>query len=115
MRQLVSGPYTFADWNPRYVAYAVAHGRDPERMLAVDRRRGAVMTGFCRWISRQLRAFADVSPVAVRRGRLVADYTLRDHAAFDTWLGIEPSGNPGEFRPHPPTESADPSPSGRDH
>lgn len=38
-------------WNPRYLAYATAHGRTPEAQLEADRALwpGASMTGFILW------------------------------------------------------------------
>jgi len=44
------------EWNPRYVAYATAHGRDPDAMLLHDREAwpGGSMVGFMCWIQERL-------------------------------------------------------------
>lgn len=74
----MSGP-----WNPRYVAYATAHGRDPDAMLAhdVERWPGGKMTGFLLWIGERWATWD------AQRGQ------GRDHVrgdaeikAFDAWL-----------------------------
>ena len=41
-------------WNPRYEAYAAAHGRDPDAMLEHDRAAwpGGSMTGYIVWTHR---------------------------------------------------------------
>lgn len=41
------------EWNPRYIAYAEAHGRSPEEQLAADRVAypGGCMAGFILWCS----------------------------------------------------------------
>lgn len=45
-------------WNPRYLAYATAHGLSPQQILDRDRAEysGAGMTGFVVWLSQQGRA-----------------------------------------------------------
>lgn len=71
-----------SEWNPRYVNYARAHGRDPDAMLAFDKERHplACMMEFVFWNSDRLRDFSKVSPES-----FVAD-GIRDHAAYDEWL-----------------------------
>lgn len=49
-------------WNPRYVAYAKAHGAaDPDEMLERDRETwpGGCMIGFSLWIQERWRVFAE--------------------------------------------------------
>lgn len=47
------------EWNPRYVAYAAAHGRTPDEMLAhdVEAFSGAKMLGFILWIGARWRTW----------------------------------------------------------
>jgi len=68
--------------NPRYLAYAKAHGTlDPEAVLARDRERypGGCMTGFIVWLGYR---WAEWLKATGRRRPL----TEEDHAAFDAWL-----------------------------
>lgn len=46
-------------WNPRYVAYAHAHGHTPHSMLPVDEERypGGKMCGFILWNAEKWREF----------------------------------------------------------
>ena len=66
---------------PRYVAYAAAHGRTPDAQLAADRQAypGGRMAGFIVWVSQQLRAWRQI---AKHVGPLLPEH----HAAFDAWL-----------------------------
>ena len=66
-------------WNPRYVAYAKAHGKSPEDMISGQKS----MVGFILWIGEQVVAFRNESP-----GAFVGT-SIRDHAAFDRFLGIQ--------------------------
>lgn len=71
--------------NPRYVAYARAHGNDPEVQLIADRERwpGGVMCGFMLWISERWSAWH-----ATRKLRRYAHIlTAADHADFDVFIG----------------------------
>lgn len=69
--------------NPRYLAYARAHGETPDGMLAADRMRwrGGTMRGFTGWIDGKWREWLELHPDR-RRSAL----TDADHAAFDAWL-----------------------------
>lgn len=78
-----SVPVEAPSWNPRYVAYATAHGHSPQDMLAVDRARfpGGHMTGYVVWIDGQWREWREL------HGRSwLAALTAADHASFDAWL-----------------------------
>lgn len=94
-------------WNPRYEAYARAHWRSPEAMLAFDEEHypGGKMAGFCIWISRAWDAFNDyaleeglVPPRYARDQWCARDYVrlaLRDvDARFDAWLWARVGGKP---------------------
>lgn len=67
-------------WNPRYVAYAKAHGKTPEEMQAGEKS----MVGFILWIGGQVVEFRKAHPDAF------VGSAIQDHAAFDRFLGIEP-------------------------
>jgi hypothetical protein len=79
-----------AEWNPRFEAYARAHGRSPEAMLEHDRKAwpGGCMTGFMLWIGEQWTAW--LTPQDRKYGattqRAKDILTAEDHAAFDAWL-----------------------------
>jgi len=51
-------------YNPRYVAYAKAHGKTPEQMLAHDDKQwpGGIMCGFILWIRERIFAFVKEQP-----------------------------------------------------
>lgn len=68
-------------WNPRYELYAVAHGRDPEAMLAYDKERapGAHMMHFMFWIQDRWAAFAKAIGCPREFASLHGD-------EFDAWL-----------------------------
>ena len=70
------------EWNPRYVAYARAHGRTPDAMLEHDREKypGGCMCGFILWMSKMQQAFYAASP-----GSFLG-HTICDHAAWDVFL-----------------------------
>ena len=69
--------------NPRYIAYARAHGETPEGMLEADRVTwpGGSMTGFTIWIDGKWREWCAANPSRSRSA-----LTAADHAAFDAWL-----------------------------
>ncbi len=70
-------------WNPRYLAYCVAHGEpDPDKMLTKDSARWTgCMTGYILWIQarwsewRRLMGYKGSDPL----------WPI-DHAMFDMWL-----------------------------
>ena len=72
------------NWNPRFVAYASAHGRTPEAMLEHDTEAwpGGKMCGFILWIK------SAWSEWYIRKGFSRRDYikTQADHADFDQML-----------------------------
>ena|SRR3990167_9693146 len=67
-------------WQPRYLAYARAHGLSPEEMLAQDREAwpGGLMAGYITWINDE---WADFDR---DNGRPV--HNPEYHARFDGWL-----------------------------
>jgi hypothetical protein len=70
-------------WNPRYVAYAAAHGWSPEAMMIKDRAEwpGGEMTGFILWIQQHVRAWNRAY------GRQEPDHIPHaETAEFDSWL-----------------------------
>lgn len=76
-----------SEWNPRYVAYAVAHGqRNPEQMLADDwvTYPGGCMAGFMIWIDDRWDEFA-AGNGWVRTSSGSRDHCMseQDHADFD--------------------------------
>jgi hypothetical protein len=73
-------------WNPRYVAYARAHGNTPEHQSALDRERfpGGRMAGFMAWLGEQYRAFTGTELNGSYHA--VRVWTDRDHAEVDDWL-----------------------------
>ena len=71
------------DWNPKYVAYAKAHGKTPDEMMAHDEAAwpGGVMCGFILWMSKQKQAFLKAHPEA-----FLDRWVISDHKAWDAWL-----------------------------
>ena len=69
-------------WNPRYVAYALAHGRAPVAMLEHDKKRcpGGCMGEFIIWMGRRWAEWCALT------GAIPHSYTQTDHANFDAWL-----------------------------
>jgi hypothetical protein len=77
---------TSALWNPRYVAYAKAHGRTPEEMRAHDENAwpGGRMCGFMLWNSARWREWKKANGVPASAD---AHLYVRDaHAKYDAWL-----------------------------
>lgn len=73
-------------WNPRYVAFARAHGRTPEEQAQFDDTKwpGGCMVGFQLWISQQLR-----EAHAANQGSVFRDLNglhVWVQAEWDVWL-----------------------------
>lgn len=80
---------TSEGWNPRYVEYARAHGKNPEEMLEHDAEHhpGGKMAGFIVWNSGQVQKFASQWPGC----HTLAEVTLAEpgkdiHALYNDWL-----------------------------
>jgi hypothetical protein len=67
-------------WNPRYTAYSKANGKSPEEMIKVQ----PSMAEFIIWVGGQVVEFRKASPESF------VGLAIRDHSAFDRFLGIEP-------------------------
>lgn len=65
MPELIGGTEEYAGWNPRYVAYAHAHGRAPQAQAERDDREwaGGKMAGFMLWHQERVREFLELQPV----------------------------------------------------
>lgn len=76
-------------WNPRFVAYCTAHGRQPEKLMELDAEwPGGRCVGFILWLSKAYDVWT--TELGVRGGN---GFTARDnalskygHASFDAWL-----------------------------
>lgn len=84
----------FGTYQPRYVAYCVAQGRDPDAQLAHDSEAwpGGCMCGFMLWIGERWNEWEKLFGKRPIKGPDV-------HAAFDKWLnGIltAPTARKGE-------------------
>jgi len=77
-----------ADWNPRYVAYARAHGMTPQGMLAHDMSRPSKMVPFMVWIHRQLARFGH------------RERALLDHDAFTAFCEASALNAEGWYEAH---------------
>jgi len=75
-------------WNTRYLEYARAHERTPERMLEWDRERfpGGKMAGFILWMSGRWQDWAKSVGRKYDGGGMREPLTQADQDAFDTWL-----------------------------
>lgn len=71
-----------AEWNPRYLNYARAHGRTPDEQLAFDEIiwKGGRCTGFLLWNRERIGEARRAIPAAFLHGGVT------DHAAYDSWL-----------------------------
>jgi hypothetical protein len=82
LEELKKSPYFPKDaWNPRYVAYAKAHGCPPEKMLQKDKEcyPGGCMCGFILWINAKWREWETLT------GN-IPPHATRDQDEFDAWL-----------------------------
>ena len=70
-------------WNPRYLRYCEAHGKDPESMLVHDDERwpGGVMTGYILWIQSKWSEWHHMH-------NHFSDWPVseQEHKDFDAWL-----------------------------
>lgn len=76
-------------WNPRYVAFAKAHGRTPEQQHLFDDEKwpGGRGIGFSLWISQQkLEAHKANHPSVVKD---LNGLHVTEHALWDAWLSRE--------------------------
>lgn len=75
--------------NPRYVAYARAHGRTPDEQYEHDRERwsGGAMTGFLCWMSQRRQAFLRLWPCCQPNNGFAAAPVASLHAeSWDRFL-----------------------------
>lgn len=72
-------------YQPRYVAYAKAHGKTPDGMMAHDDKRwpGGCMTGFILWMAEKTGQYARAT--GRRRGNIELEAEIRT-TKFDQWL-----------------------------
>lgn len=76
-------------YQPRYVAYANAHGKAPEQMAEHDEAAwpGGRMCGFTLWINEQWRAWKSAN------GRGAWDFLSEaDHKSFDRFISATERG-----------------------
>ena len=80
--------------NPRYAAYAQAHGRTPDEMMVHDRDKwpGGCMCGFIVWISEQRQGFWEACPAAFVDRHT---YTIHDQDAWTAFLVSASKANGG--------------------
>jgi len=71
-------------WNPRFVAYAKAHGREPDEQLEHDRLKwlGGGMVGFMCWNRKMIKEWGG--------GSLISPEA---HDAYDAWLQEKVGGS----------------------
>lgn len=74
--------------NPRYVAYATAHGCTPEEMRAVDEERfpGGRTAGFLIWMSQRWQEWAKLRGYRLPASGQRTVLSDADYADFDAWL-----------------------------
>ncbi len=77
-------------WNPNFLAYAQAHGREPQAMIDADAIKypGGKMCGYILWIMRQEKAFRTAHPEAF------CGFNISDLKAWGWWL--QAAGRKGE-------------------
>jgi hypothetical protein len=69
-----------SEWNPRFVAYAYAHGREPQAQIDRDMVLPTGMLRFTAWNKAQWSAWA------AERGGMPAILSTEHHADYDRWL-----------------------------
>jgi len=81
-------PYTF---QPRFVAYAKAHGKEPQDQLDFDRDEypSACMMGFILWIGSKWEEFAILK--GCKGDYRNSELLVRDEfqKEFDAWIGVK--------------------------
>ena len=84
-------------WNPRFVAYAEAHGRTPEAQLAHDEQAwpGGKMAGYTLWLTKQWDRFVDTigkAPTGMTEAEWRSWVAMIHSQNFDAWLTTERCG-----------------------
>lgn len=82
-------------WEPRYLAYANAHGRMPPAQLAADQATNAreAFRPFLRWCYDQLMAFRTAHPEHFRHPNHDLELKAGRGSAFTSWLVERYSGS----------------------
>ena len=76
-------PYATWKVNPRYAAYAKAHGHTPDEQMTHDHETwpGGVMCGFITWMNQQKQDFFKAHPEA-----FLDNWIICDQKAWSNWL-----------------------------
>jgi hypothetical protein len=63
---VASHGYPYPEVQPRYAAYCVKNGKNPDEMLEADRKRwpGGVMCGYILWIQKSILRYRKAKPEA---------------------------------------------------
>lgn len=74
-------------WNPRFVAYARAHGGAPKEQLKLDEEAypGGKMAGFIFWVEDRWHEWRSAPGHTRHRGHTPCDH-CQDSKGFDAWL-----------------------------
>jgi hypothetical protein len=84
------------DWNPRYAAYARAHGRTPEAQLEHDHETDApgYMAPFMSWLEAKWAEWRKLR--GIPRDVMGSGLSLEQVADFHSWLSLPPDVPPTE-------------------